>query len=170
VNAPDRLAGKRVKCLPCGTFFTLSGSGPDGTAARPAEGPAVTGAARVAFWLGLTALALGVAAAVTGLFPAAAGWSQPLAWLGIALGGGSVVLAIVREECGFGLPFTGSVASLLSLALVVFWLGAAGAPGEDRGGPGGGPPDRRGQGPPPDWKGGPPRGRDKDGPLAPKGP
>ena len=34
-----------------------------------------------------------------------------------------MLLAIVREECGFGLPFAGSAASLVSLALLVFWLG-----------------------------------------------
>jgi hypothetical protein len=170
LKAPDRLAGQRVKCLQCQTFFTLTGAAADGavTAAPPAGLPASSadsagpqaakGAIRAAFWLGLAALALGVAAVVTSLFPAAAGHSRTLAWLGIVLGGGAVVLAIVREECGFTLPFTGSAASLLSLALVALWLGAAAGPGEGMWGRPPGPPGGPGQGPPPEWKGGPPPG------------
>jgi hypothetical protein len=166
VKAPDHLAGKRVKCLQCQTSFTLSTATPvcDEAAAPPEERPeaeqsaqreAVPAVVRAAFWLGLASVLLGVAAMLCGLFPSTLGYARSLCWLGILLGGGTVVLAIIREECSFGAPFTGSVVSLLSLALVALWLGAPVAPGEGRGGPPGGPPGQRGQGPPPDWKGGP---------------
>jgi hypothetical protein len=190
LKAPEQLAGKRIKCLQCQTFFTLAGAGTATAvaaatrASRPAAGRSEgTGAVRLAFWLGLASLTLGLAAALTHLFAATAGYSRTLAWLGILLGGGAVALAIVREECGFGYPFAGTATSLLSLALVALWLGAA--PGPDRGpggfppgGPGGmgqGPPPDgkggpwgdKGKGPPPEWKGGPPGERDKGGPPPP---
>jgi hypothetical protein len=171
LKAPDRYAGKQVKCLQCKTSFTLSAASPaedeapghpvdHPTTPSPAGGPAVTGAARLAFWMGLAGLALGLAAGVCGFFQATVGSSRALAWLGILLAGGAVVLAILREECGFALPFIGSATSLLSLALVAFWLGAPRGPGEGPGGfpggPPGGPPGDMRKGPPPDWKGGPP--------------
>jgi hypothetical protein len=106
--------------------------------------------------------------------PAASGHARTLAWLGIVLGGSAIILSILREECGFSFPFTGSVAGLLSLALVVFWLGRAGSPDRAMGGPPGGPPDGRGQGPPPQRRDGPPpnregppRDRGQDRPPAP---
>jgi hypothetical protein len=169
LKAPDRLAGKQIKCLKCKTSFNLPGAGAtearsDGTPGGPVPAESarkpVTGAVRAAFWLGLAALALGLAAGFCGLFPSTVGYSRTMAWLGIVLGGGAVVLAIVREESGFSFPFAGSAASLLSLALVAFWLGAAPGPDEGRGGR---PPGGVGQGRPPDFKGGPPPDR-KGGP------
>jgi hypothetical protein len=183
LKAPDQLAGKRVKCLQCQTSFTLSAASPvtdeapapsedrpereQPDEAQAVEGQAATGAIRLAFWLGLASLVLGVSAVLIGFFPSTMGYCRTVAWLGILLGGSAMALAIVREECDFGFPFAGSAASLLSLALIAFWLGVA-TPGEGPGGPPGGPPGRMGQGPPPNWKSGPPRDR-KGGPPGEKG-
>jgi hypothetical protein len=165
VKAPDYLAGKRIKCLKCQTFFTLNRASPAGdeppmpTAPRssveqPDDERPVRGAVRAAFVLGLASILLGLSAGMLGLFPATVEYCRIVAWLGIALGGGAIILAILREECGFGFPFTGTITSLLALALIVFWLDAARLPDT-----GMGPPDRlrdpKSKGPP-DWKGEPP--------------
>ena len=166
VKAPDHLAGKRIKCLQCQTFFTLIGVSPAGDeipaptvrrsgAEQPDDEWPVRGVVRAAFVLGLASILLGLSAGILGLFPATVDYSRTVAGLGIALGGGAVVLAIIREECGFGFPFTGTVTSLLALALVVYWLDAAGLPDEGMRPPGG-PLGTKDKGPPPDWKGGPP--------------
>jgi hypothetical protein len=172
LKAPDQYAGKRVKCFKCNAFSILptpgetaaevpqQSNGHGAAAVKPLQQQAVPGAVRLAFWLGLAALVLGLAAALATRFSATAGAARVLAWLGILFGGGAITLAIAREECGFGLPFTGSAASLLSLALIVFWLGAAPGPGRGMARPGPqGPPDGRGQ---TDRNGGPPWARTKD--------
>jgi hypothetical protein len=129
---------------------------------------------RVAYWLGVASLLLGLAAGTFCFFPRMAGYARGLAWLGISLGAAAVVLAIIREECGFSFPFSGTAVSLLSLAIVAFWLNASASPDQGMGGPPGGPPGGMGQGPPPDRRGGPPPGRGGppgerggDGPPAP---
>jgi hypothetical protein len=191
LKAPDHLAGKRVKCLQSQTFFTLAGASPVHEEApaptdheetpvpsvhqpkmeQPDEGRPAGGAVRAAFWLGLASVLLGLAAGILGLFPSTVGYSRIVVWLGITLGGGAVVLAIIREECGFGFPFTGAATSLLALGLVAFWLDAPAKPDDGMRPPGGPPgamdkgppPDGKG-GPPPDWKGGPPGEKGKGGP------
>jgi hypothetical protein len=178
LKAPSRLAGQRIKCLRCNKLFTLSAAEPaDGATTKPssvrpepnassAGEPGPKGAVRLAFWLGLMSLVLGLAGGLCSFFRAATDYTHAMAWLGILLGGGAIVLAIVHEECGFRFPFAGSVASLLSLAVVTLWLGA-GTPGEDMGGRPPGPAGKMDKGPPTDGKGGAPRERGKGGPWPP---
>jgi hypothetical protein len=179
LKAPRQLVGKRIKCLRCNQAFTVAGAGAiDGattasTVRRPAavvdsaEKQPVTGAVRAAFWLGAAALALGVGAGLAGLFSVTADYSQAVAWLGILLGGSAVVLAVAREECGFTFPFAGSAVSLLSLALVALWLGAAARPDDHMGRPPG-PPGGMDNGPPREGRGGPPGERGRGGPRPPR--
>ena len=149
LKAPDALAGKRIKCLGCGELFALPGAAvtpagrPTPAARSSPEVPAGKGRSELAFRLGLASIAVGLVACLASLFPGAAGFCRVVGWLGLFLGGGAVVVALLYEECGFGFPLAGSVTSLLSLFLVSLALGTPprasgedGPPGGRRGGRG----------------------------------
>jgi hypothetical protein len=172
LKAPNHLLGKQVKCLRCNKLFTLSAApqseavttGPAAKGATAKRTPSLVskgpgGAILAAFCLGFLSLALGTTAGVMGFFAATAGYSKLLAWLGIAAGAVAVTLALVHEDAGFVFPYGGACISVLSLTLMVFWLGQAPRNRGPFGGfPGGGPPGGggpgMGQGGGGNWQGG----------------
>jgi hypothetical protein len=159
-HIPERLNGGRVKCVQCGKFFTASATlGPT----APAAGfwARVT-PIKVATWIGMVALAAGATSTVVGMFPGTAGFCRVFGWMGLLLGGGTVGLALYKDEYTFTFPFAGLATSVLALALVAFFPGEASSRrgrGDFRAGMGNGPP----QG----WKGG--QGGGKGGPFGRKG-
>lgn len=78
-------------------------------------------AVHLGFWLGLLALAAGMVACLAWMHPRGANACRAAGWLGAALGGGLVVLALVRDDCNFSFSFSGLSAALLSIALMTFW-------------------------------------------------
>jgi uncharacterized membrane protein YgcG len=128
--------------------------------------PAVpeTALMQAAFCLGVLALMIGVVSCIAFFLPRGTGLSRIAAWGGVLLGGGTVILAIVRDECAFAFPFAGLSASVLTLSLLTFVPGTPER--RDGGGPGGGGPGWMGGGPgdfrgggPGDFRGGGPRDR-----------
>jgi hypothetical protein len=156
--APEHAGVRRIKCRHCNQVISLT----PGVLASPAatkspRRPIVL----TAFCLGVAGLLAGGTACIVSLFPGSASFCRTAGTAGLLLGGTAVMLTLLRDECEFAFPFSGLVASVLALFLVVFW------PGADTAAPDGRPPGWADKGPPPGWKGGDMKG--KGGPWQPGG-
>src|SRR5581483_12151659 len=127
VQAPDQLAGSRFRCPKCTKVFLLPSAAV--LAATAADVRAKTPVAQTAFWLGIAALGCGGVALLATPFYGAAGFARAISWLGLLLGAGAAGMAFFRDECDYPLPLAGFSASALSLAVVIFLVGASPFPG-----------------------------------------
>jgi hypothetical protein len=140
-KAQEPRPGAKVTCPRCKKSFTPANA----SVAAAMETTKTTFASDITFWIGLVALALGVVAFLLTPFQLTLGVARALGWVGVLLGGTAAVIAFFREDCAGEMPIAGMVTSVLSLAVVILWIGAHPLPGGWT--PGTVPPPREDRGP-----------------------
>lgn len=125
LNAPDDKAGRKTKCPKCGHAIVVP------TADIPAKSASESSHQIVqpefaSSNRGAAAHSLGIASLVVGVFSFFVCWIPlvgiAVASLGLVLGIGGLVLAIVRKGSGVGFPIAGASLSAISLATCVIWI------------------------------------------------
>jgi hypothetical protein len=155
LNAPDSLAGKRIKCPRCGGRVEVTPARPPRdhlvtgppprraaiadqesepdednatyvAARRRADPDDPTPAHKGANSLGISSLVLGILALLFAWIPLVGMVSIPLGGLGLLLGIAGGVVALLRRGSGVGFPIAGAAVSLLAIGVAVAWLGFIG--------------------------------------------